>query len=186
MVDATAGVLANDSHPDEAEAYVGVEPEHGSLALAADGSFVYEPDENFVGTDTFTYLHVTERTAPLSGVVTIEVADGAPTMGATDDQVTTSEDTALDVDVLANDTQADGSTLAVESAGQPEHGSTAVVSGLIHYAPEADYHGSDEFTYTVCNLDGSVRHRPCAGNGRAGRGCPRHRGGRRDDSRGHL
>ena len=53
------GVLANDSDvdnaPGELSAAVVDEPTNGSVALGADGSFLYTPDADFNGTDTFTY-----------------------------------------------------------------------------------------------------------------------------------
>jgi len=56
-VDAVAGVLANDSDPegDPLTALIGTGPANGVVTLAADGSFVYTPDANFFGTDSFTY-----------------------------------------------------------------------------------------------------------------------------------
>ncbi|MCH8922641.1 MAG: tandem-95 repeat protein, partial [Planctomycetes bacterium] len=51
------GVLANDGdgQGDPLTAVLVDEPTNGSLALAADGSFSYDSDENFFGVDTFTY-----------------------------------------------------------------------------------------------------------------------------------
>ena len=51
------GVLGNDSDPDgDALSAVLVSgPGHGSLTLNADGSFTYSPEDNFNGSDTFTY-----------------------------------------------------------------------------------------------------------------------------------
>jgi Ca2+-binding RTX toxin-like protein len=67
-VAATSGVLWNDSDADNdtksvfavtglSEGTVGqpVATAHGTLTLDADGSFVYTPDVNFIGTDSFTY-----------------------------------------------------------------------------------------------------------------------------------
>ena len=54
---AATGVLANDTDPDGdplTAALVG-SPSNGSLALNADGSFSYQPNEDFVGRDSFTY-----------------------------------------------------------------------------------------------------------------------------------
>ncbi|MCH8047238.1 MAG: tandem-95 repeat protein [Planctomycetes bacterium] len=52
-----SGVLFNDVHPtgEPLTASIFVEPEHGTVTLADDGSFVYTPDPGFEGTDTFTY-----------------------------------------------------------------------------------------------------------------------------------
>ena len=56
-VNASAGVLANDANPtgQALTAVLVTGPSKGSLTLNPDGSFTYVPNENFTGTDTFTY-----------------------------------------------------------------------------------------------------------------------------------
>jgi len=48
-----AGVLANDTGA--TNAFVVREVEHGTLSLNDNGGFVYDPNPNFIGTDTFVY-----------------------------------------------------------------------------------------------------------------------------------
>jgi parallel beta-helix repeat protein len=57
-VDATQGVLANDSDPDAdpITANVTSGPTNGTLLLQPDGSFVYTPNPGEVGDDQFTYV----------------------------------------------------------------------------------------------------------------------------------
>ena len=64
-VNADEGVLANDTDDDgdPLEAVLGTEPGHGTLALEANGSFTYTPDEDYDGTDTFTYYATDGRFA---------------------------------------------------------------------------------------------------------------------------
>jgi VCBS repeat-containing protein len=54
---AAPGVLANDHDPSGASlvTVLSTTTAHGTLALAADGSFTYAPDAGFVGTDSFIY-----------------------------------------------------------------------------------------------------------------------------------
>jgi VCBS repeat-containing protein len=56
-VAAAQGVLVNDTDPNEdpLESVKVSEAGHGTVNLGADGSFVYTPDPNFNGTDSFTY-----------------------------------------------------------------------------------------------------------------------------------
>ena len=51
------GLLFNDTDPDgqDLSADIVTVAEHGSVVLAADGSFSYTPDTNFFGEDSFTY-----------------------------------------------------------------------------------------------------------------------------------
>ena len=71
------GVLGNDADPDgdELEAVLVTTTAHGALALAADGSFTYDPDADFYGTDAFTYRAWDGTTAPSEpATVTITIA----------------------------------------------------------------------------------------------------------------
>ncbi|PLX68828.1 MAG: hypothetical protein C0602_08260, partial [Denitrovibrio sp.] len=69
----------------------------------------------------------------------------------------TAEDTSLTINALTNDTDVDGDTLTVESFAQPTNG-TAVLNenGTFTYTPNADYNGSDSFTYTITDGKGGT------------------------------
>ena len=76
---AAPGVLVNDSDlegPMQAVLNAGVA--HGTLALNSDGSFSYQPNAGYAGTDSFTY-HVYDGTDSSNVVtVTINIADTQP------------------------------------------------------------------------------------------------------------
>jgi hypothetical protein len=73
VVPAASGVLANDTDPESQplSASLMTAPLRGSLSLAADGSFVYTPDANYFGPDSFSY-RATDGAA-MSGVVTVSL-----------------------------------------------------------------------------------------------------------------
>ena len=69
---------------------------------------------------------------------------------AANDAATTAEDTAVDVDVLANDTDLDGDALTVTAVGAPAFGTATInPAGTIRYVPNANANGTDTFGYTV-------------------------------------
>lgn len=73
---------------------------------------------------------------------------------AVDDNVTTREDTPIDIDVLANDTFKPGFTF--DSAGEPDHGIVTLQSNnKITYTPDDDFHGNDSFEYKI-NSHGTI------------------------------
>ena len=83
VVGPAVGVLANDSDVDgdalTAELVLG--PTNGVLDLAADGSYVYTPDEDFAGADEFIYRAIDEGglpSAPVAVELTIEPDAGGP------------------------------------------------------------------------------------------------------------
>ncbi|MGB5441860.1 MAG: tandem-95 repeat protein, partial [Gammaproteobacteria bacterium] len=74
--------------------------------------------------------------------------------------VSTAEDTAVAIDVLANDTDPDGSLdpATVSISSSPANGTLGVnaVTGVVTYTPNANYTGSDSFTYTVRDDSGDT------------------------------
>jgi VCBS repeat-containing protein len=155
-VNAAAGVLANDTDADgdELTAILYTQPSHGSISFDNDGSFVYTPDANYYGTDSFTYVltDVTDSTEPITVELIVNGVDDAPT--GEDDTYTMDEDDDLSVDaaegVLENDSDPDSDTLTVTLADSPTHGTVSLDSdGSFTYSPDADFAGTDTFTYTI-------------------------------------
>lgn len=69
---------------------------------------------------------------------------------AQNDTATTPENTAIDIEVLANDTDPDGDALAVSVSTQPANGTADVLADQrIRYMPNAGFNGEDVFTYQV-------------------------------------
>ena len=69
---------------------------------------------------------------------------------AVDDFATTLQDTPVDINVLANDTDPDGDALTVEEVGVPANGTTSInPDGTVRYVPDEGFSGVDTFTYTV-------------------------------------
>ncbi|MCY3601955.1 MAG: tandem-95 repeat protein, partial [Chloroflexi bacterium] len=89
--------------------------------------------------------------------VTVTVVNVNELPEAAGDAASTDEDVAVSVDVLANDTDADGDSLTVSSVSEPENGTTAVTAdGGILYTPAANWHGTDSFTYEVDDGNGGT------------------------------
>ncbi|HIE31699.1 MAG TPA: tandem-95 repeat protein [Methanosarcinales archaeon] len=67
---------------------------------------------------------------------------------AVDDVIEIDEDDQnVAIDVLANDS-GEGA-LVVTGVGQPQHGATSLVQGKVIYTPGPNFHGSDQFTYSM-------------------------------------
>ena len=68
------------------------------------------------------------------------------------DTLATKEDTAGTVNVIANDMDAEGDALTLTTVSEPSNGTAEIVEGStteVIYTPDADFHGSDSFTYEV-------------------------------------
>jgi subtilisin family serine protease len=76
---------------------------------------------------------------------------------ANDDSASTSEDTAVDVAVLANDTDPDGDTLSLAGVSASVNGAaTANANGTVHFVPTANFSGSGSFDYAVSDGHGGT------------------------------
>ncbi|QUJ66489.1 tandem-95 repeat protein [Photobacterium sp. GJ3] len=151
-------VLANDSDVDTGDTLnaasltVVTQPTHGA-ATVENGKIHYQPGANYVGTDTLSYT-VQDSTGLVSNTaqVTVNVAgvNDAPITVA--DGLATNEDESGVIDVLANDSDIDGSlnVSTVQVITQPQHGQTSIdANGQVTYTPSANFFGSDSFTYVV-------------------------------------
>ena len=92
------------------------------------------------------------RGGSATATINVTVTEANHTPHAVDDTRQVTEDMAVMIAVLANDTDEDGDTLSVTAVGTPAHG-TAVLhpTGAIVYTPAANYNGADSFTYTVAD-----------------------------------
>ncbi|HCM0782645.1 TPA: tandem-95 repeat protein, partial [Vibrio parahaemolyticus] len=103
-------------------------PANGTVLVNPDGSVTYTPNDNYHGTDSFTYI-VTSGGVSESTTVSVDVTPVNDAPVAKDDIATTQEDTAVTIDVLPNDSDVDGDKLSIESASVPkEQGTVEVVN----------------------------------------------------------
>ncbi|MBE3888783.1 tandem-95 repeat protein, partial [Vibrio parahaemolyticus] len=124
-------------------------PANGTVSVNPDGSVTYTPNDNYHGTDSFTYI-VTSGGVSESTTVNVDVTPVNDAPVAKDDIATTQEDTAVTIDVLPNDSDVDGDKLSIESASVPkEQGTVEVVGGKLVFTPAENFNGDAEITYTV-------------------------------------
>ncbi|HIF5594723.1 TPA: tandem-95 repeat protein, partial [Vibrio parahaemolyticus] len=129
-------------------------PANGTVSVNPDGSVTYTPNDNYHGTDSFTYI-VTSGGVSESTTVRVDVTPVNDAPVAKDDTAITDEDTPVTIDVLPNDTDVDGDKLSIESASVPkEQGTVEVVNGKLVFTPAENFNGDAEITYTV--TDGAL------------------------------
>lgn len=152
----TIAVLANDTDAEGNTLSISAVTQgaHGNVVISGT-SVIFTPVAGFSGTDTFTYT-VSDGTGTATGTVTVTIvaaANVAPV--AVDDSVNVRKDTPKTINVLANDTDANGGALQVSTTTAPAHGSLVVnADNTITYTPAAGFTGSDTFTYTVRDSGG--------------------------------
>jgi VCBS repeat-containing protein len=147
------GVLSNDDDDDDDEltAELVDYAQHGTVAVAANGSLTYTPDADFHGIDEFTYKAYDGTVYTDEITVYVHVNDAATPV---DDDYEVDENSTLTVypagGVLANDSDPNGDDLSATLVTGPSHGSiTLNADGSFTYTPEAGYTGDDTFTYAA-------------------------------------
>lgn len=155
------GVLANDADSNNAELTVRqlTSPESGTLQLESDGSFVYTPNANFRGADSFSYQLENSAGETSIATATINVLNDGPVAVA--DDFSTDEDLQLvvttDNGLLMNDSDPDGDSLTAEVSTEPSNGRVNLnADGGFAYAPDPDFNGVDTFTYTISDGEQSA------------------------------
>ncbi|WP_421704257.1 Hint domain-containing protein [Aliiroseovarius sp.] len=110
-------------------------PENGTVTF-------YDGDGNVTGTMEFVNI---ERV-----ILPPEDPD------AQDDTAETDEDTPVDIDVLANDSDPNGDPLEVTSATADNGDVTINPDGTITYTPDENFNGTDTITYEISDGNGGT------------------------------
>ncbi len=160
------GVTANDTDSDGAinisTVAISTAANNGTTSVnTGTGVVTYTPNLNFFGADNFRYT-VRDNDGAISNAATVTVTvndiNDAPV--AVNDAASTPVNTAVAVNVLANDTDSDGTLNAsTVTIGTPAgNGGTSVnpTTGVVTYTPNTDFVGNDSFTYTVGDNDNAI------------------------------
>ena len=167
----TIDVVANDTDPDGSDELIvtGVDkPSGGTVTIDSDNQLVFDPDGDFdyldageSATVTFDYNISDGNGGTDTATVTVTVTGTEDATDTNPDSASTDEDTAVTIDVLANDTDPDSSDnpLAVASVTQPTDANDGMVvnNGTdVTFTPGSNFQGlavgesaTTTFTYTT-------------------------------------
>lgn len=112
----------------------------------------YQPNANANGADSFTFTvnDGGETSLPATVSITITPQNDAPS--ATEQSVTTDEDTPKAITLAGTDV--DGHSLTFNIVASPANGDLSGMPPNVTYTADPNYHGGDSFTFTV--NDGTV------------------------------
>ena len=171
-------VLGNDSDPDGDPLSVTsvdgnavnpgdtVDVGNGTVTVLNNGQLSFTPDAGFTGDETFTY-HVSDGNGGEDTANVTVTVDGPlnSSPDAVDDAKSTPFNTPVAINVLGNDSDPDGDSLAVTSvdgvAVNPGdtidvgNGTVTVLNnGQLSFTPDAGFTGDETFTYHVSDGNG--------------------------------
>jgi len=137
-------LIATDSDGDSLSYIIETNPTHGTTTIAGNIA-TYTPEANYNGSDSFTYKandgSFISRVATVT--ITINAENDAPIANNTN--ANTLEDTTKDINLSATDI--DGDNLTYIKVTDPAHGTFNIAGNIASYTPNANYNGSDSFTY---------------------------------------
>lgn len=151
-------VLLNDSDVDSDDLVVNLltTVKHGNLTLNSDGSFLYFPDDNFNGNDSFIY-EVSDGGLTDTATVTLIIKPVKDAPVAVNDSVSTLQDTPIIINVLENDSDVDDEVLAISNVGNAVNSSIKKNNdNTITYIPNTGFSGNDSFSYTISDSNGET------------------------------
>ncbi|MFS4416200.1 Ig-like domain-containing protein, partial [Maribacter sp. 2307ULW6-5] len=162
-------ILANDTGIPTDGTLTLTDPANGTVTVndngtpddISDDTITYVPDAGFQGTDTFEYTVCDAAGTCDTATITITVGT-PPVLDVVDDNVATTSNVPLDIDILENDINIPEN--GVISINQPTNGNVEIndngtpediTDDFVTYAPVPDFSGTDTFEYTICDTAGN-------------------------------
>ena len=140
---------------------VTVPPSHGTLAdLTVTGpttaTVTYTPDPNYSGPDSFLFIVNDGAANSPEATISISVTPVNDGPMANDQTINTQEDVAVPITLTGSDPEGDPLTFTIET--QPTTGTLSGTPPNLVYTPNANFNGTDSFTFSVS--DGSLTSAP--------------------------
>jgi len=142
-------VLANDTDADNDTLSVSqAVANFGTVSIGTDGALTYTPAKDYIGTDVVVYSIADGKGGTASSELTVTVRlNNAPVAAA--DTAATDDRSAVSINVLGNDTDADNDPLKVISASALTGTVTIDSDNRLRYTPKAGFNGADTISYRI-------------------------------------
>jgi large repetitive protein len=150
-------VLQNDSDADGDALFINqASAAFGSVSISDDAtSLWYTPAADFIGPDTLTYSVADGNGGSASAQVTLVVYFNRPPQ-VTQVSASTDDRTAININALANASDADGDTLTISAASAAQGNVSIVDNTMLRYVPNAGFDGTDTIIFTVSDGRGGL------------------------------
>ena len=114
------------------------------------GSFIYTPEKNFAGLDSFNFIVKDDESSSETALVNINITPVNDKPIAESQNITTNEDSYYENNLKAKDI--DSQYLSFKIENKPEKGTVVIkdiISGAFCYTPDKDKFGQDSFSFIV-------------------------------------
>ncbi|MER2491542.1 Ig-like domain-containing protein, partial [Catenovulum sediminis] len=151
--DITLDVLANDSDAENDVLTISSASADVGTVNIVNNMLAYSPQANYFGTVLINYSVEDGQGGLSSGQATLTVNSVNDLPVTMPESIIINEDQSITIDVLANDTDADGDALTLSSVSA-ENGSASISAGKIAFQPVANFYGTTTVNYTVSDGNG--------------------------------
>ncbi|SNB82083.1 Ca2+-binding protein, RTX toxin-related, partial [Rhodoblastus acidophilus] len=138
----------------------GTAQKQGKATYALDGNdavrFIYRPDADFYGVDTFAYAVSDDKQTPVTATVALQVTQA---LQANDDTFSTPSDTELVIDpatLFSNDVSGEKLSLTLVGVGDAVNGAVSFDGSKIVFTSAHYLDGEASFAYQVTDGDGHI------------------------------
>jgi len=150
-------IIATDIENDVLTYTLVGQPANGTITLnVATGNFIYTPNANYNGPDSFVVTVTDDHGNSTTTTVGLTVNSVNDVPVTSDQNLTPPEDTPVSGQVVATDVE--GDTLSYSISSTATNGTVTLnpVTGAFVYTPSANYNGSDKFVVTVSDGQGGT------------------------------
>ncbi|MGK7392936.1 MAG: Ig-like domain-containing protein, partial [Candidatus Cyclobacteriaceae bacterium M3_2C_046] len=143
----TISLWANDPDGDSLTLSIVNNPKNGTLGqINEDYTVEYEPDQDYTGKDTLTYIASDGATGSAPGTIIISITNGIPVVSS----FTINTDKNTPIDIILTGSDPDGDELTFETVASTTNGGLTSVDAQdnsVTYSPNTEFTGSDSFTF---------------------------------------
>jgi len=153
----TLNVLANDYDADhDSLTLTSASSASGAVKLNPDNTITFQPLNNFNGIAEINYIMTDGHGGITAGIATITVNNVNDNPVATNDTAETSEDTAVVINALNNDSDEDHDALKITHASTSSGQVSINADNTLTYTPLDNIHGSEILNYTISDENGGT------------------------------
>ncbi|MAD89651.1 MAG: hypothetical protein CMK64_08115 [Pseudoalteromonas sp.] len=140
-------LAATDEENDDLSFSIATNVASGSLVQQTETTWLYTPNADFNGADSFTFIanDGTDDSSEATVSITVNAVNDKPVASA--QSVSGDEDTDITITLAATDTENSELTYRIVTA--PVSGSASLVGNVVTYRGDADFNGSDSFTFVA-------------------------------------
>jgi VCBS repeat-containing protein len=152
LINLTESVTDSDANP--VTVSVVASPLHGTAVLHANGSATYTPEDNYNGTDNFSYMANDGKADSNIANVTITILPVNDMPIAINATLTTLEDTPIQMVLVNSTVDVDGDVVEIIIVEPPINGLLEIGNdnSTVTYIPLQDYNGQDSFEYMLSDM----------------------------------